>query len=265
MPRYFIRISYKGTAYHGWQIQPNATSVQERLNYALSTYLRENIEATGAGRTDSGVHASYFIAHFDSANEDLDSSKDFLYKVNCILPNDITAHSIKRVNDAANARFDAISRTYNYFIHTSKNSFLDTYSYHFKGILNISRIEEALPLLLKHTDFTSFSKLHTDVKTNNCKIFKAQWREYAPSQFVFTISADRFLRNMVRAIVGTLLEVGKGNIEPSAVDRIIEQKDRALAGTSAPAQGLFLAGINYPPNIYIETEAIAPVLPTFIL
>lgn len=265
MPRYFIRISYKGSSYHGWQVQPNATSVQERLNYALSTFLRKPIDTIGAGRTDTGVHASYFIAHFDSVKEDLELSQHLIHKLNCILPADITAYSIKKVADTANARFDATSRTYNYFLHTSKNSYINDYSYHFKGSLDVERIRAALPILFEHTDFTSFSKLHTDVKTNNCTITHAEWIEYAPNQYVFVVQADRFLRNMVRAIVGTLLEVGKGKITPEQVHDIICGKDRALAGTSAPSQGLFLAKIDYPESTYKEDTDIEECFPRFVL
>ncbi|WP_320053155.1 tRNA pseudouridine(38-40) synthase TruA [uncultured Acetobacteroides sp.] len=265
MPRYFIRITYKGTNYHGWQVQPNATTVQKKLNYALSTFLRESIDTIGAGRTDTGVHASYFIAHFDSIKENLQSTPNLIHKLNCILPSDITAYSIKRVDDSVNARFDATSRTYNYFIHTTKNSYINDCSYHFKGLLAIERIKEALPILFEHTDFTSFSKLHTDVKTNNCTITRAEWLEYAPNQYVFVIQADRFLRNMVRAIVGTLLEVGKGKITPEQVHDIIRGKDRALAGTSAPSQGLFLAKIDYPANLYEEDANIEECFPRFVL
>lgn len=265
MPRYFIRLSYKGTSYHGWQVQPNATTVQEKLNYALSTLLREPIDTLGAGRTDTGVHASYFIAHFDSQRNDLDNNQHVIHKINCILPEDITAYSIKQVANDANARFDATSRTYNYFLHTSKNSYINDYSYHFKGILNIQNIREALPILLVHNDFTSFSKLHTDVKTNNCKIEAAEWKEYAPNQMVFVVKADRFLRNMVRAIVGTLLEVGKEKISPQMVEDIITGKNRGLAGTSAPSQGLFLAKIDYPASIYAEDVNFKTIFPAFYL
>jgi tRNA pseudouridine38-40 synthase len=265
MARYFIRISYKGTCYHGWQVQPNATTVQQKLNYALSTFLREPIDTIGAGRTDTGVHASYFIAHFDSAKDDLLSSQNLIHKLNCILPADITAYSVKKVEDSANARFDATSRTYNYFMHTSKNSYINDYSYHFKGNLDAERIKAALPILFEHTDFTSFSKLHTDVKTNNCTITRAEWIEYAPNQYVFIIEADRFLRNMVRAIVGTLLEIGKGKIEPQQMHDIISGKDRALAGTSAPSQGLFLAKIDYPQSVYVADTNIEECFPKFVL
>lgn len=265
MPRYFIRIAYKGTNYHGWQIQPNAITVQEMLNNALSTLLKESVETLGAGRTDTSVHASYFIAHFDSLRNDLSEDWHIIHKLNCILPADITVYSIKRVADTTNARFDAVSRTYNYFLHTSKNPYLNECSFFFKGVLDAESIRRAIPILFNHTDFTSFSKLHTDVKTNNCKIEAAEWIEYAPNQFVFVIKADRFLRNMVRAIVGTLLEVGKGKITPEMVDDIIAGKCRGLAGTSAAAQGLFLAKIDYPDDIYVEDADFKPIFPIFHL
>lgn len=261
MARYFIRIAYKGSNYHGWQVQPNATTVQEKLNFALSTLLREPIDTLGAGRTDTGVHASYFIAHFDSQRTDLDQNEHIIHKVNCLLPDDITAYSIKQVADNVNARFDATSRTYNYFLHTQKNAYINSYSYHFRGQLSIDKIVETLPILLSYTDFTSFSKLHTDVKTNNCRIEHAEWIEYAPNQYMFIIKADRFLRNMVRAIVGTLLEVGKGKISPQQVAGIIEGKDRGLAGTSAPSQGLFLVKIDYPSSIYTEDTDYQAIFP----
>ena len=265
MPRYFIRISYKGTQYHGWQVQPNAVTVQEKLNHALSTLFREQIETLGAGRTDSFVHASYFIAHFNTSKVDITDNPYIIHKINCILPTDITAYSIKPVSDATNARFDAISRTYNYFIHTSKSSFINEFSYHFKGVLNVDDIKKAIPTLFNHTDFTSFSKLHTDVKTNNCKIEAAEWIEYAPDQYVFVIKADRFLRNMVRAIMGTLIDIGKGKVVPEQLDKIISCKNRSLAGTSAPPQGLFLANIEYPESVYKEDGAIEEYFPRFVL
>ena len=265
MPRYFIRISYKGTCYHGWQIQPNAITVQEKLNHALATLLREPIETIGAGRTDTGVHASYFIAHFDTLQSNLDKNEHIIHKLNCILPHDIVAYSIQKVDTNANARFDATSRTYNYFIHTNKNAYINEYSYHFKGNLNTPKIQEAIPYLLKHTDFTSFSKLHTDVKTNNCHIEKAEWLEYAPDQYVFVIKADRFLRNMVRAIVGTLLEIGKEKVAPEGINEIITGKNRSLAGTSAPSQGLFLAYITYPELIYATDKNITTKFPFFYI
>lgn len=265
MPRYFIRIAYKGTGYHGWQVQPNAETVQEKLNYALSTFLREGIETIGAGRTDTGVHASYFIAHFDSVKDDLHTNSSIIHKLNCILPADITAYSIKKVADNANSRFDATSRTYNYFLHTSKDCYINDFSYHFKGMLNTESIRAAIPILFQHKDFTSFSKLHTDVKTNNCTITRAEWIEYAPGQHVFVIEADRFLRNMVRAIVGTLLEIGKGKLQPEQLHEVIEGKNRGLAGTSAPSQGLFLAKIGYPEEVYPQDENIEVCFPRFML
>lgn len=265
MPRYFIRLAYNGTSYHGWQVQPNASTVQEKLNYALSTYLREPIETIGAGRTDTGVHASYFIAHFDSTAPNLEGCSNTIHKINCILPKDIVVYSIKEVSEGANARFDAISRTYNYFLHTDKSCFTNEFSTHFRGKLDVEAIRSAIPILFKHTDFTSFSKLHTDVKTNNCSISHAEWIEYAPGKYVFVVRADRFLRNMVRAIVGTLLEVGKGKLRPEELDTIIAAKDRSLAGTSAHSQGLFLAHIAYPKEVYAEDQHPDQSFPAFII
>ena len=244
--RYFLQISYKGTNYHGWQVQPNAISVQEVMEKALSTILREEISVVGAGRTDTGVHASFFVLHFDSENENLNSN--FVYKINSFLPSDIAAQRIWKVNDESHARFSAQSRTYKYYISTEKNPFKTETSYLFTLPLNVKNMNEAAKVLCEFEDFTSFSKLHTDVKTNNCKIMLAEWKE-EKGQLVFTIKADRFLRNMVRAIVGTLLEMGKGKISVVQFREIIEKKDRKVAGTSAPAHGLFLVNIGYPEEI----------------
>ncbi len=248
--RYFIQLSYKGTNYHGWQIQPNAISVQEVLTNSFSTILREDIEITGAGRTDTGVHSSYFVAHFETNNSDLLSDKKFLFKINSILPRDIAVHNIKLVKQDAHARFDASSRTYHYFIHTKKDPFLLESSYYFPKDLNIELMNKACDLLYNYTDFTSFSKLHTDVKTNNCKITEAFWSQ-EEHKIKFTISADRFLRNMVRAIVGTTLEVGREKLSLDDFIQIIESKNRSEAGVSVPAQGLFLTNITYDKSIYI--------------
>ena len=248
--RYYIQLSYKGTNYHGWQIQPNATSVQEVLTKSFSTILRNEIEITGAGRTDTGVHASYFIAHFDSHISDLHSDKKFLFKINGYLPKDIAIQKIVKVKSDAHARFDAISRTYHYYIHCQKDPFLDESSYFLSQKLDIDLMNKASELLFQFTDFTSFSKLHTDVKTNNCKITEAFWTK-EDYKLKFTISADRFLRNMVRAIVGTLIDVGKNKITLEDFIRIIENKDRSDAGVSVPAHGLFLSNIIYPKNIFL--------------
>jgi tRNA pseudouridine38-40 synthase len=241
--RYFLHLSYKGTRYFGWQRQPNAISVQEVIEKTLSTVLREEIAVVGAGRTDTGVHASFYVLHFDVLNEIIEPEK-LLYHLNRFLPDDIAIQKIKKVNSDFHARFSAVSRTYKYFISTVKDPFTADTSYQFTVPLDIEKMNEAAKMLFEYTDFTSFAKLHTDVKTNNCKIFQAEW-ETENNQLVFTIKADRFLRNMVRAIVGTLLEVGKDKITVDDFRKIIEMKNRGAAGTSAPPQGLFLVDIGY--------------------
>jgi tRNA pseudouridine38-40 synthase len=247
--RYFIFLSYRGTSYHGWQIQPNSVTVQQILDKALSTILSENITTTGAGRTDTGVHAMFFCAHFDSAI-DPDGNKNFIYRLNSFLPKDIAVTSIRRVKEDANARFSALSRTYKYFITREKDPFHDDKSWHIYGDLNIAAMNEAAALLLKHSDFTSFARLHTNVRTNICKIYYAGWEEDR-NLLIFTIKADRFLRNMVRSIVGTVIEIGSGKMEIDKFEEIINARDRRKAGKSAPAKGLFLTEIEYPPEIYL--------------
>lgn len=247
--RYFLFLRYKGTQYHGWQIQPNATSVQEIVNTRLSVLLQETIETTGAGRTDTGVHAEEFVAHFNSLKSIPDSDPHFIYKLNCLLPYDISVFDIKRVNANAHARFDALSRTYQYKITQIKDPFLTEYAYCFGHNLAIDSMNQAATLLFKYTDFTSFSKLHTDVKTNNCVITEAEWKKDG-TMLIFTISADRFLRNMVRAIVGTLLDVGSGKLGILQFEEIIQLKNRNSAGRSVPANGLFLTKIRYPAELF---------------
>ncbi len=244
MARYFVQLSYKGTDFHGWQIQLNAVTVQETLEKAFSLILRENIKIIGCGRTDTGVHAYQFYAHFDCNTVAYDLDK-LVFKLNTVLPKSIAIQRIFPVVSEAHARFDATSRTYKYYIAKVKNPFAYEQSYYYPFPLNISVMNEAAKTLLDYADFTSFSKLHTDVKTNNCKITEAYWEE-TDEQFVFTITADRFLRNMVRAIVGTLFEVGKGKYGVERFCEIIEAKDRGKAGSSAPAEGLFLHKIVYP-------------------
>lgn len=241
--RYFLQCSYNGTNYHGWQIQPNAISVQQVLEDALTTILRDKIAVTGAGRTDTGVHASYFILHFDSNIYEIDSEK-MVYKLNSFLPPDIAVQKIWKVDSETHARFSALSRTYKYFISTVKNPFQTETTYKYLKSLNIDKMNEAAKVLFDYEDFTSFSRLHTDVKTNNCKIYLAEWKS-ENSQLVFTIKADRFLRNMVRAIVGTLLEVGQGKLSIDEFKKTVESRNRGAAGASAPAQGLFLVDIGY--------------------
>lgn len=248
--RYFIFISYKGTSYHGWQIQPNSLTVQKILDEALSIILSEKISTTGAGRTDTGVHALYFCAHFDSTLSDLSGSKKFEFKLNQYLPKDISVISIKKVSPDANARFSAISRTYKYYLSRTKDPFSDSSSWFLHGEINIKEMNEACKLLLNHSDFTSFSKLHSNTKTNICKIFNAFWEENE-NKLIFTIKADRFLRNMVRAIVGTMVDIGTGKTDISGLEKILKASDRCSAGKSAPAKGLFLVDIEYPSDIFI--------------
>ncbi|KAF0238429.1 MAG: tRNA pseudouridine38-40 [Prolixibacteraceae bacterium] len=243
MPRYFLQLSYKGTRYFGWQRQPNAISVQEVLEKTLSTILREDIAVVGAGRTDTGVHASCYVLHFDVSHE-IQEPEKLVYHLNRFLPDDIAIQGIKKVSNDFHARFSAASRTYKYYISTVKDPFANETSYQFTVPIDMEKMNEAAKILFDYVDFTSFAKLHTDVKTNNCKIFQAEW-ETENNQLVFTIQADRFLRNMVRAIVGTLLEVGKGKITVDDFRKIIEMKNRGAAGTSAPPQGLFLVDIGY--------------------
>ncbi len=249
--RYFIELAYKGTRFHGWQIQPNAVSVQECLENALSTITREKISVTGAGRTDTGVHATYFVAHFDSLNHHLDHP-DFTHKLNSFLDKDLVIFSISKVNVEAHARFDAISRTYHYHLNLRKDPFSLETSWHFFQQPDLYKMNEASRILFDYTDFTSFSKLHTDVKTNNCKIYFAEWTQVI-SNIVFMVKADRFLRNMVRALVGTILEVGIGKNDLAGFRSIIEQKDRSAAGLSVPAHGLFLTDVEYPEGIFRRT------------
>jgi len=249
MSRFFIELSFKGARYYGWQVQPGKPTVQETLEHVFSTFLRQPVAITGAGRTDTGVHAAFFVAHFDL--EELPfSPEDVVYKLNRFLPEDIALRRILPVTPEAHARFSAISRTYRYFINRKKNPFTVGTAWEYLLPLNVSQMNIAASLLLNHIDFTSFSKLHTDVKTNNCKISKALWEETG-DQLVFTITADRFLRNMVRSIVGTLLEVGKGNLSPEDFEEIILKKNRCAAGMSVSAAGLFLTDIIYDESLFL--------------
>jgi len=246
--RFFIYLSYNGSAYHGWQMQPNGISVQEVLSKALSTVLRTDTEIIGAGRTDSGVHARLMVAHFDCETE-IDTQQ-LTAKLNSMLPNDIAIYKIRQVNADAHARFDAISRRYEYHIVTSKSVFRNGLAARFAENLDVEKMNTAAATLFEFSDFTSFSKLHTDVKTNNCVIKHAKW-ERKEDELIFTIEADRFLRNMVRAIVGTLLEVGRGRMTTDDFRSIIEAKNRCKAGVSVPACGLFLVDILYPKEIFV--------------
>jgi len=244
MNRYFIRLSYDGTNYHGWQMQQNAHSIQAELNEKLSTLLAEEVNVVGCGRTDTGVHAREFYAHFEVNQLPL-NEKDLVYKLNRFLPEDIAINKIFAVDNEMHARFSAVSRTYKYYISRKKSPFNSRFNYFFDGPLDVEAMQASSTTLFKHEDFTSFSKLHTQTATNNCKITTAHW-ELVNNELVFTITADRFLRNMVRAIVGTLLEIGKGKLKPEEMQQIIEAKDRSRAGFSVPAKALFLDRIMYP-------------------
>lgn len=243
MKRYFLHLAYNGTRYHGWQIQPDAISVQEELEKCLSLKLGEKISLTGCGRTDTGVHARNFYAHFDVEKEISDCT-DFVYRLNIFLPNDIVIYRCWEVDSEMHARFDATSRTYRYYITQTKNPFHLQDAFYYHGKLNVKLMQEAANILFEYTDFTSFSKLHTQVKTNNCKIMQARFFE-DNGLLVFEIKADRFLRNMVRAVVGTLLEVGRGKLSLEQFRKVIENKDRCSAGTSMPAHALFLEEVSY--------------------
>ena len=246
--RYFLKIAYNGANYHGWQIQPNAPSVQQTVNEAISTILQRKINIVGCGRTDTGVHAKEFFAHFDLSEDISTKCEDITRRLNHFLPKDISIFKIIPVSPDAHARFDAVSRSYEYIVSTRKDPFYKDFSYYVHDNLNIDKMNEAAETLLEFTDFTSFSKLHTQVKTNNCKIIKAYWKKKG-HLLIFKITADRFLRNMVRAIVGTLLDVGRGKISTDDFKRIIESKNRSNAGYSVPAKGLFLTHIEYPAGL----------------
>jgi tRNA pseudouridine38-40 synthase len=248
--RYFIFISFKGTSYHGWQIQPNSVTVQKILDEALCVVLNEKISTTGAGRTDTGVHASFFCAHFDSISPDLLTLGNLIFRLNQYLPVDISVNSIKKVFPYANARYSAVSRTYKYYISRIKDPFLDCSSWYIYGKIEVIEMNKACRMIFNHLDFTSFSRLHSGTKSNICKIYDAGWKE-SDNRLVFTIKADRFLRNMVRAIVGTMVEIGSGKMDLKEFEEIILAKDRCKAGKSAPAKGLFLVDIEYPEEIFI--------------
>lgn len=248
--RYFIELAYDGTNYHGWQIQPNAVAVQEVLNKALATVLRQPVETVGCGRTDTGVHAREFFAHFDFESIDdrswtMTETGNILRSLNSVLPKDIGIKNIFPVVADAHARFDAALRSYEYHIHFNKDPFKAGYSWELRHRPDVALMNQAATIIMQYTDFSCFSKSNTQVKTNNCKISRTGWILESES-IIFQISADRFLRNMVRAIVGTLLMVGRKEITPDDVRGIIESKNRSNAGTSVPACGLYLTEVQYP-------------------
>ncbi len=254
MQRYFVQLSFMGSRYHGWQIQPDSVSVQEIIEKAFSTILREEISVTGAGRTDTGVHASFFVLHFDASRE-IENLPKLVYRLNSFLPADIAVQRIWTVPQDAHARFSALSRTYNYGITLEKDPFTADTEYFLRIKPDMIKMNEAAQVLMEYSDFTSFSKLHTDAKTNLCKISSAEWF-MKNNRLVFSITADRFLRNMVRAIVGTLLDVGKGKITIEDFRHVIEIRNRGAAGTSVPAHGLFLVNIKYPLHLLGQNDAL---------
>ena len=251
--RFFITLSYDGTRYHGWQIQPNSISVQGELQRALSLLLRQDIQVTGAGRTDTGVHARMMVAHFDFSEEEnkpltphpLPLTTNRTYKLNRLLPRDIAVQKVEPVADDLHARFSATSRTYRYFVHTVKSPFLRHYSLQLNYALDFALMNEAAAMLLEYNDFEAFCKSHADVKTTLCKVTHAQWHQQSETEWYFEITANRFLRNMVRAVVGTLVDVGRGRLSLDDFRKVIEGKKRTEAGESMPANALFLEKIEY--------------------
>ena len=261
MQRYFIQLSYNGTNYHGWQVQPNGITVQEEIEKGLSVLTRENVAVVGAGRTDTGVHASFFVAHFDLEKEIADTVL-FTNRLNAFLSNEIVVQQIFPVSPEDHARFSALSRTYYYFLSNRKQPFRKEFTATCHYRLDLEKMNEAAGMLLNFNDFTSFSKLHTDVKNNICIITKAEWSEGPGGLMVFEITANRFLRNMVRAITGTLIDVGREKISIADFVEIIEARDRRKAGTSVSPGGLFLADIQYPGPI--DSKLIRSSLPSVL-
>ncbi|MFC2101782.1 tRNA pseudouridine(38-40) synthase TruA [Bacteroidota bacterium] len=250
--RYFIQLAYDGTHYHGWQIQRNARTVQQVLGDACSLILREPVKLTGCGRTDTGVHARQFFAHFELLRwMDETECRKLVYQLNGLLDSDIAVYDIYPVKPKIHARFSATTRTYTYTISRTKDPFQVNYSTYLFGEIGIEMMNQGAEFLLSVNDFTSFSKVNTDTKTNICRVKRAWWTE-SGDKLVFTISADRFLRNMVRAIVGTLLELGTGKMTFDEFRQIVAGKNRSDAGESVPAKGLFLVAVEYPNDIRMK-------------
>lgn len=245
--RYFVTFSYDGSRYHGWQIQPNDDSVQQQLQHALSLLLRCNVTVTGAGRTDAGVHARMMVAHFDvDVVSPLLSTPDQLaYKLNRLLPCDIAVSKVEQVSEDLHARFSATSRMYRYYVHTAKSPFLRNTSCEIHYPLDFNKMNEAANVLMEYEDFGAFCKAHADVKTTLCHVKTARWYQTSPTTWYFEIRANRFLRNMVRAVVGTLIDVGRGRVSLDGFRDIIEGRSRSDAGESMPAHALFLEDITY--------------------
>lgn len=249
--RYFVFFAYNGAGYHGWQSQPNALTVQQEMEQAFETLLQEPIALTAAGRTDAGVHASFMVAHFNTSNS---LPENLCFLLNQYLSNAISINRIQNVSDSAHARFDALSRTYQYTISSVKNPFRYPYQYYIKGSLDLAQMNASAALLLQYEDFECFSKVNTDVKTFMCQIEKAHW-ESLENQYIFTIKANRFLRNMVRAIVGTLIEIGQGKRTLDSLHKTLRSKDRSQAGYSVPAHALFLTDIEYPKTLFKQYDS----------
>ncbi len=242
--RYFMELAYRGAPFHGWQIQPNDVSVQSTIEDALAMVLRRSIKITGAGRTDTGVNASMMVAHLDLENECPDAKK-LVRALNSIVGKDIAIYGLTEVHSDAHARFDATSRTYHYYTHTFKSPFCYPLSWR-SPLLDYDKMNEAASMLREVSDFTSFAKLHADTKTNVCRLDRAEWIEEGQGRWTFVITADRFLRNMVRAVTGTLVDVGRGKLSVNGFMEIVEAKNRCAAGTSMPAHPLFLQRVEYP-------------------
>ncbi|MGW8317049.1 MAG: tRNA pseudouridine(38-40) synthase TruA [Bacteroidales bacterium] len=254
MPRYFLHMAYDGSAYYGWQIQPDRPTVQQVMEEAISTLLREDVGITGAGRTDTGVHASCFVAHFDTRSPidklpEYPGLEQWVFKLNRFLPPDIVVYDAREVPEDWHARFSATYRTYHYHISTLKPLYNRDYTHYLYGKLDTGAIQRCCQVILETHDFTSFSKLHTDVKTNLCQVMEIDWVTLEDG-YRFEIRADRFLRNMVRSIVGTLLEVGMGKLDEKGFREIIDARDRGRAGQSVPAKGLFLVDIGYGSKVF---------------
>jgi len=249
--RYFIKLAYNGSRYLGWQIQRQSPTVQEVLNEKMTTIFRNNINVVGCGRTDTGVHAREFYIHFDlPVNLTDNEMSQKIKKLNGYLPRDIVVFDMLHVQPDTNARFNALSRTYKYQVLLQKDPFQMDSAYAYFSKLDVEKMNAGAAILLEYLDFTSFSKVNTQVKTNNCKISEAHWRQEG-NLLIFTITADRFLRNMVRAIVGTLLDMGKDKLSLSGFRQVIESKNRSNAGYSVPALGLYLHAVNYPKEIFL--------------
>lgn len=254
MARYFLTLSYNGADFNGWQIQDNTVNtVEQVLEEKLSMILKETVDLVGCGRTDTGVNAKNYVAHFDSQCADLIENKaHWIYKFNTVLPASVAVQNIQKVADDAHARFHATKRVYYYYLSGEKDPFRERFTWYVYGQLDFDLMNKAAATLLEYEDFTSFAKLHTQNKTNNCRITQAVWQRSGTNEWRFTIKADRFLRGMVRAIVGTLVMVGRNKITVSDFRKIIEARNRQVAGNNAPANALFLTGIEYPKHIYSE-------------